>query len=486
MIPLKDDTLFKQQAFIDNLWVDSAAGDKIPVINPSDGGRLGTVPSLGADEIDRAVDAAERAFAEWRRQTAKERAAALQRWFRLILENREDVARIMTAEQGKPLTEARGEVGYAAAFIEWYAEEGKRIYGDIIPTHQPGARIVVLKEPVGVCAAITPWNFPAAMITRKAGAALAAGCPIVVKPASQTPFTALSLAELAKRAGLPAGVFNVVTGEAAVVGEALLAHGAVRKISFTGSTEVGKQLMRRSADSMKKVSLELGGHAPFIVFDDADMDAAVEGAVASKYRNSGQTCVCANRMLVQEHVHDEFARKLVEKVKALEVADGFEPSSQQGPLIDMAAVEKVEAHIGDAVSRGARLLTGGRRHSRGGTFFEPTVLAAVTAEMRIAREETFGPVAPIIRFESEAEAIRLANDTVYGLAAYFYSRDIGRIWRVSEGLEYGIVGINTGIISTEVAPFGGMKQSGIGREGSKYGIDEYLEIKYLCMAGIDS
>ncbi len=441
---------------------------------------------MSAVEIGRAVDAAQRAFNDWRRKTAKERAALLRQWYRLIIENQEDLAAMMTAEQGKPLVEARGEVIYAAGFIEWYAEEGKRVYGDTIPTHQAGSRIVVLKEPVGVCAAITPWNFPAAMITRKAGPALASGCTIVVKPASQTPFTALALAELALRAGLPAGVFNVVTGAAAVVGKALLGNPAVRKISFTGSTEVGKQLMRQSADSVKKISLELGGHAPFIVFDDADVDAAVEGAVASKYRNSGQTCVCTNRMLVQSGVHKEFARKLVDKVKALKVADGFEPDAQQGPLIDMAAVEKVELHIEDAVSLGAQLLTGGRRHARGGTYFEPTVLSGVTADMLIAREETFGPVAPIIRFEDEAEVLRLANDTIYGLAAYFYSRDIGRIWRVSEGLEYGIVGINTGIISTVEVPFGGMKQSGIGREGGKYGIEDYLEIKYLCMAGIDS
>jgi len=486
MIPLKDASLLKQQAFINNHWTESDTGETIPVNNPSDGNRLGIVPSLSAVEIGSAVDAAQRAFNDWRRKTAKERAALLRQWYRLIIENQEDLAAMMTAEQGKPLVEARGEVIYAAGFIEWYAEEGKRVYGDTIPTHQAGSRIVVLKEPVGVCAAITPWNFPAAMITRKAGPALASGCTIVVKPASQTPFTALALAELALRAGLPAGVFNVVTGAAAVVGKALLGNPAVRKISFTGSTEVGKQLMRQSADSVKKISLELGGHAPFIVFDDADVDAAVEGAVASKYRNSGQTCVCTNRMLVQSGVHKEFARKLVDKVKALKVADGFEPDSQQGPLIDMAAVEKVELHIKDAVSLGAQLLTGGRRHARGGTYFEPTVLIGVTADMLIAREETFGPVAPIIPFEDEAEALRLANDTIYGLAAYFYSRDIGRIWRVSEGLEYGIVGINTGIISTVEVPFGGMKQSGIGREGGKYGIEDYLEIKYLCMAGIDS
>ena len=486
MIVLNDTSLFKQQAFIDNCWTDSGSGETIPVHNPSDGNRLGIVPSLSAVEVDRAVDAALRAFDDWRRKTAKERALLLRRWYQLIIENQEDLAVVMTAEQGKPLAEARGEIAYAAAFVEWNAEEGKRVYGDVIPTHQAGSRIVVLKEPVGVCAAITPWNFPAAMITRKAGPALAAGCTVVVKPASQTPYTALALAELALRAGLPAGVINVVTGKAAIVGETLLGNPAVRKISFTGSTEVGKRLMRQSADSVKKISLELGGHAPFIVFDDADVDAAVEGAIASKYRNSGQTCVCANRLLVQRRVHDEFARKLVDKVKALKVADGFETGAQQGPLIDMAAIEKVESHIENAVSSGAQLLTGGRRHARGGTYFEPTVLSGVTADMRIAREETFGPVAPIIRFDDEAEALRLANDTAFGLASYFYSRDIGRIWRVSEGLDYGIVGINTGIISTEVAPFGGMKQSGIGREGGKYGIEEYLEIKYLCMAGIES
>jgi succinate-semialdehyde dehydrogenase/glutarate-semialdehyde dehydrogenase len=486
MILLKDATLLKQQAFIDNIWIDAETGETIPVDNPSDGKRLGFVPSLGAAEIDRAVDSAHRALKKWQHQTAKERSVLLRRWYRMIMKNQEDLATIMTAEQGKPLAEAMGEVAYAAAFIEWFAEEGKRIYGDTIPTPQSGSRIVVLKEPVGVCAAITPWNFPAAMITRKVGPALAAGCTIVVKPASQTPFTALALAELALRAGLPAGVLNVVTGASAIIGETLLSNMAIRKISFTGSTEVGQKLMRRSADSIKKISLELGGHAPFIVFDDANIDAAVEGAVASKYRNSGQTCVCANRMLVQSGVHDEFAKKLVDKVKALKVADGFEPGSQQGPLIDMSAVEKVEKHIAEAVSSGARLLTGGRRHARGGTYFEPTVLSNVTTNMRIAKEETFGPVAPIIEFEDEVEGLRMANDTIFGLAAYFYSRDIGRIWRVSEGLEYGIVGINTGIISTEVAPFGGMKQSGIGREGSKYGIEEYLEIKYLCMAGVDS
>ena len=486
MISLKDTTLLKQQAFIDNVWVDAETGETIRVVNPSDGKQLGFVPSLGIVEIDRAVDCADRALKLWRHQTAKERSVLLRRWYQMIMENQEDLATIMTAEQGKPLTEAMGEVAYAAAFIEWFAEEGKRIYGDTIPTHQSGSRIVVLKEPVGVCAAITPWNFPAAMITRKVGPALAAGCTIVVKPASQTPFTALALAELALRAGLPAGILNVVTGGSAVIGEALLSNINVRKISFTGSTEVGQKLMRRSADSIKKISLELGGHAPFLVFDDANIDAAVEGAVASKYRNSGQTCVCANRMLVQTEVHDEFAKKLVDKVRNLKVADGFEPGSQQGPLIDMSAVEKVETHIKDAISLGARLLTGGRRHARGGTYFEPTVLSNVTTDMRIAQEETFGPVAPIIEFKDETEGLQLANATIFGLAAYFYSRDIGRIWRISEGLEYGIVGINTGIISTEVAPFGGMKQSGIGREGSKYGIEEYLEIKYLCMAGVDS
>jgi succinate-semialdehyde dehydrogenase/glutarate-semialdehyde dehydrogenase len=485
MISLTDETLFKEQVFIDNLWMDAETGETIFVVNPSDGKKLGSVPSLGTVEINRAVDCAERALKLWRDKTAKERSVILRRWYQMIMENQDDLASIMTAEQGKPLAEAMGEVAYAAAFIEWFAEEGKRIYGDTIPTHQAGSRIVVIKEPVGVCAAITPWNFPAAMITRKVGPALAAGCTIVVKPASQTPFTALALAELALRAGLPAGVFNVVTGESTVISEALLSNVAVRKISFTGSTEVGQKLMRLSADSIKKISLELGGHAPFLVFDDANIDAAVEGALASKYRNSGQTCVCANRMLVQIGVLDEFAQKLVERVKNLKVADGFEPGSQQGPLIDMDAVEKVETHIEDAISLGARLLTGGRRHARGGTYFEPTVLSNVTTDMRIAHEETFGPVAPILEFKDETEALRLANDTIFGLAAYFYSRDIGTIWRVSEGLEYGIVGINTGIISTEVAPFGGMKQSGIGREGSKYGIDEYLEIKYLCMSGVD-
>jgi len=401
-----------------------------------------------------------------------------------MMANQEDLARIMTAEQGKPIAESRGEIAYAAAFIEWFAEEGKRLYGDTIPPHLPGRRIVVTKEPIGVCAAITPWNFPAAMITRKAGPALAAGCPIVIKPATATPFSAFAMAVLAERAGLPAGLLSVVTGSAREIGGEMTGNPIVRKLSFTGSTEIGKQLMAACAATVKKVSLELGGNAPFIVFDDADLDEAVKGALASKYRNTGQTCVCANRLLVQSGVYDAFAAKLAAAVKALKVADGFTEGAQQGPLIDLAAVEKVEDHIRDALDKGAEIVTGGRRHSLGGSFFEPTVLAGVTTEMKVAREETFGPVAPLFRFETEEEAVHMANATEFGLASYFYSRDIGRIWRVADALEYGIVGINEGIISTEVAPFGGMKESGIGREGSKYGIEDYLEIKYLCMGGL--
>lgn len=410
----------------------------------------------------------------------------LRRWFELMMEHQEDLAVLMTSEQGKSLTESRGEIAYAASFVEWFAEEGKRVYGDTIPQHQADKRIVVIKEPIGVCAAITPWNFPAAMITRKAGAALAAGCTMVIKPSSQTPFSALALCELAARAGIPAGVINVVTGSAKEIGKELTANPGVRKLSFTGSTDTGKYLMKQCADTMKKLSLELGGNAPFIVFDDADLDAAVTGAIASKYRNSGQTCVCANRILVQEGVYDAFADKLGKVVQEqLKVGNGLEEGVTQGPLINMAAVEKVEAHIQDAVSKGARVAVGGSRHALGGTFFEPTVLTEVSTDMQVANEETFGPVAALFRFKTEEEAIRMANATEFGLASYFYSRDLGRVWRVAEGLEYGIVGINTGLISTEVAPFGGVKESGIGREGSKYGIEGYLEIKYLCMGGID-
>jgi succinate-semialdehyde dehydrogenase/glutarate-semialdehyde dehydrogenase len=482
---LNDEKLFRQQAYIDGEWVDAIGGATLAVEDPASGERLGTVPKMGAEETRRAIAAAARAWPSWRARTAKERAQILRRWYELMMANQEDLARLMTAEQGKPLAEARGEIAYAAAFIEWFAEEGKRVYGDTIPAHGPDKRIVVLKEPVGVTAAITPWNFPAAMITRKAGPALAAGCTMVLKPASQTPYSALALCELAERAGVPRGVFSCVTGTAKEIGGEMTANPIVRKLTFTGSTEIGKLLMAQCAGTVKKISLELGGNAPFIVFDDADLEMAVKGAVASKYRNAGQTCVCANRILVQDGIYEAFARRLAEVVGAMKVGSGFEPDTVIGPLIDMRAVEKVESHIADAVKKGARIIAGGRRHARGGTFFEPTVLADVTADMIITREETFGPVAPLYRFHSEEEAIRMANDTEFGLAAYFYARDIGRIWRVAEALEYGIVGINEGIISTEIAPFGGMKESGIGREGSKYGIEEFLEIKYLCLGGID-
>ena len=486
LMKLTDPSLLRQQCYIDGNWVDADNRATLEITNPADGAFIGSVPRMGTSETRRAIAAAQAALPGWRALTAKERANRLRRWFDLMLANQEDLAVLMTSEQGKPLAEARGEIAYAAAFIEWFAEEAKRVYGDTIPTHQADKRIVVIKEPIGVCAAITPWNFPSAMITRKAGPALAAGCTMVVKPASQTPFSALALAELAERAGIPKGVLNVVTGSAGEIGGELTASPVVRKLSFTGSTVTGKYLMAQCAGTVKKVSLELGGNAPFIVFDDADLDAAVTGAIASKYRNSGQTCVCANRLLVQDSIYDVFAEKLSKAIREqLKVGNGLEPGVSQGPLIDRAAVEKVEAHIADAVSKGARLLLGGQRHALGGTFFEPTVLADVTAAMAVAREETFGPVAPLFRFRSEEEAIQLANATEFGLASYFYSRDIGRIWRVAEGLEYGIVGINTGIISTEIAPFGGVKESGTGREGSKYGIEEYLEIKYLCIGGID-
>ncbi len=482
---LKDPGLLRFQGFIDGRWVDADSGRTVEVRNPADNTPLATVPLMGAAETRRAIEAAERAWPAWRAKTAKERAQVLRAWHDLMIANKEDLARIMTAEQGKPLAEARGEVVYAASFIEWFAEEGKRVYGDTIPNHLPDRRLVVIKEPVGVTVAITPWNFPAAMITRKAGPALAAGCPMVIKPATATPLSALAMCVLAERAGIPAGILAVVTGSARDIGGEMTANPTVRKLSFTGSTEIGKELMAQCAGTVKKVSLELGGNAPFLVFDDADLDQAVAGAIASKYRNTGQTCVCANRLLVQDGVYDAFAAKLAEAVKALRVGPGLTTEgAQQGPLIDMAAVEKVEEHIADALSKGARVVLGGKRHALGGSFFEPTVLADVTPAMKVAREETFGPVAPLFRFKTEEEAVRMANDTEFGLAAYFYSRDIGRVWRVAEALEYGIVGINEGIISTEVAPFGGMKESGIGREGSKYGIEEFLEIKYLCMGGL--
>jgi succinate-semialdehyde dehydrogenase/glutarate-semialdehyde dehydrogenase len=483
-VQLQDSKLFRQACYIDGSWVEAGVQGSIAVDNPATAETIGVVPKLGRAETRTAIDAAARAFPAWRRKTAKERAAVMRRWFDLMMANQDDLARLMTTEQGKPLTESRGEVAYAASFLEWFGEEAKRIYGDTIPGHQPDKRIVVIKEPIGVVACITPWNFPLAMITRKAGPAIAAGCTVVLKPASQTPFSALALAELAERAGVPKGVFNVITGPATEIGGELTSNPTVRKVSFTGSTEIGKLLMAQAATTVKKLSLELGGNAPFIVFDDADLDAAVEGAIASKYRNTGQTCVCANRLLVQDTVYDAFADKLSAAVKKLTPAPGMDAKATQGPLIDDRAVEKVESHIADATSKGAKVLVGGKRHALGGRFFEPTILTDVTPQMAVAREETFGPVAPLFRFRDEAEAITLANDTEFGLAAYFYGRDVGRIWRVAEALEYGIVGINTGLISTEVAPFGGVKESGLGREGSKYGIEEFLEVKYLCMGGI--
>ena len=481
---LKDPKLFREQAYIDGKWAGADRGGTVAIDNPASGERLGTVPEMGAAETRRAIEAAERALPEWRGRTAKERASILRRWHDLMMANQEDLAQLMTAEQGKPLSESRGEIAYAAAFLEWFAEEGKRVYGDVIPGFTRDRRIIVLKQPIGVCAAITPWNFPSAMITRKSGPALAAGCTMVVKPAPQTPFSALAMCELAERAGLPKGMFSVVTGAEKEVGAEMTSNPIVRKLSFTGSTAVGKILMAQCARTLKKLSLELGGNAPFIVFDDADIDAAVKGAIASKYRNAGQTCVCANRILVQEPVYDRFAGKLADAVKAMKVAPGNEEGAVIGPLIDQAGIEKVEEHVADAVKKGARVILGGKRHALGGTFYEPTVLADVTTQMKLAREETFGPVAPLFRFATERQAIDMANDTEFGLAAYFYGRDIARIWRVAEALDYGIVGINEGIISTEVAPFGGVKESGIGREGSKYGIEDYLEIKYLCLGGM--
>ena len=482
---LRDSSLFRTQCYVDGQWLDAADQATLEVTNPATGAVLGTVPKLGATETRQAVEAAAQAFPAWRRKTAQERSALLRRWFELMMENQEDLAVLMTAEQGKPLAESRGEIAYAASFIEWFAEEGKRVYGDVIPQHQVDKRIVVTKEPIGVCAAITPWNFPAAMITRKAGPALAVGCPMVVKPASATPYSALAMAELAHRAGIPRGVFSVITGSSSAIGGELTGNPLVRKLTFTGSTEIGKQLMSACAGTVKKVSMELGGNAPFIVFDDADLDAAVEGALASKYRNTGQTCVCTNRFLVQDGVYDAFAEKFAEAVSRMTVGDGLQENVEQGPLIDAGALQSVEEHVADALSKGARVMTGGQRHALGGCFYQPTVLADATAEMRLAREEIFGPVAPLFRFSTEAEAITMANDTEFGLASYFYSRDIGRIWRVAEAVEYGIVGVNTGLISTAVAPFGGMKESGVGREGSKYGTEDFLEIKYLCLGGID-
>ena len=485
MPELHDQDLLRADAFVDGQWVAADDAARFAVTNPSSGEQLALVSDLGKAETERAIAAADAALPAWRARTAKERASILRRWFDLVMQHQEDLAQLMTAEQGKPLAEARGEVSYGASFIEWFAEEAKRIYGDVIPAAMNDRRYVVIRQPVGVVAAITPWNFPIAMITRKCAPALAAGCTVLVKPSELTPLCALALAELAQRAGLPEGVFNVLTtADAAAVGRVLTSSPTVRKLSFTGSTAVGKLLIGDCAGTVKKVSMELGGNAPFIVFDDADLDAAVAGAMASKYRNAGQTCVCANRILVQDGVYDAFAEKLAAAVAGLEVGDGMDEGTNQGPLINRAAVEKVEQHIADAVDKGARVICGGQRHARGGTFFEPTILADVTPKMRVASEETFGPVAPLFRFATEEEAIGMANDTEFGLAAYFYSRDIGRVWRVAEALEYGMVGINEGIISTELAPFGGVKESGLGREGSRYGMDEFTEIKYLCMGGL--
>ena len=481
---LKDPTLLRTQAWIAGTWADADNEATFEVRNPANSNVIASVPLMGAAETRRAIEAADKAWPSWRAQPAKVRAGILRKWFDLMIEHTDDLALIMTIEQGKPLAEAKGEIAYAASFLEWFGEEAKRISGDTIPTPWADKRIVVVREPVGVCAAITPWNFPAAMITRKVGPALAAGCPIVVKPAEATPLTALALAELATRAGVPTGVLSVITGDPKVIGAEMTGNPLVRKLSFTGSTAVGRLLMSQCASTVKKISLELGGNAPFIVFDDADLDEAIIGAIASKYRNTGQTCVCANRFYVHDKIHDAFAKKLQTAVEELKVGPGTDDGVTQGPLINEAAVRKVESHIEDAVSKGAKILTGGRRHGLGHGFFEPTIVTEVTSRMKFAREETFGPVAPLFRFSSDDEVVRLANDTEFGLAAYFYSRDIGRIWRVAGALEYGMVGINTGVISTEVAPFGGVKQSGIGREGSRYGIDDYLIVKYLCQGGI--
>ena len=484
MPELKDPSLLRQQAYIDGAWIDADNGATIAVTNPATGEQLATVPHMGADETRRAIEAANAAWPAWRKKTAKERAAILRRWSDLMLENADDLALLMTLEQGKPLKESKGEITYAASFFEWFAEEAKRIAGETLASPWANSRIVVTKEPIGVCAAITPWNFPAAMITRKVAPALAAGCPIVLKPAELTPLSALALAALAERAGVPKGVFSVVIGDAKAIGGEMTSNPTVRKLSFTGSTPVGRLLMEQSAPTVKKLSLELGGNASFIVFDDADIDAAVEGAIASKYRNAGQTCVCANRLYVQDGVYDEFARKLAAAVGKLKVGNGVEDGVTQGPLIEEKAVVKVEQHIADALGKGAKVLVGGKRHALGHSFFEPTVLTDVTTDMVVAREETFGPLAPLFRFKTEEEVIKLANDTEFGLASYFYARDIGRVWRVAEAIETGMVGVNTGLISTEVAPFGGVKQSGLGREGSSYGMDDYLVVKYICMGGI--
>jgi succinate-semialdehyde dehydrogenase/glutarate-semialdehyde dehydrogenase len=481
---LNDASLFRQQAYIGGDWVNADNAKTFNVTNPATGAQLGTVPQMGRVETARAIQAANEALPAWRAKTAKERCAILKRWFDLVMANQKDLAALMTAEQGKPLAEAMGEIVYGASFIEWFAEEGKRLYGETIPTNAPDRRIQVIKQPIGVVASITPWNFPNAMITRKCAPALAAGCTVVAKPAEDTPYSALALAELAERAGIPKGVFNVVTGIAQEIGAEITSNPTVRKVSFTGSTQVGKLLMKQCADTVKKVSLELGGNAPFIVFDDADLDAAILGVMASKYRNAGQTCVCANRIYVQDGVYEAFAAKMAVAVSALKVGDGSEGGVSQGPLINQAAIDKVERLVADAVAKGAKVVVGGTRHERGGTFYTPTILTDVTSDMACSSEEIFGPVAPLYRFTDEAEVIQKANDTPFGLAAYFYARDVGRVYRVAEALEYGIVGINEGIISTEVAPFGGVKESGLGREGGKYGIEEFVEVKYLCLGGI--
>jgi succinate-semialdehyde dehydrogenase/glutarate-semialdehyde dehydrogenase len=481
---LKDSALLRQQCLVDGKWIDADGARTFAVHNPATGRTIGTAPDLGAAETRRAIESAERAFPAWAAKTAKERSNVLRRWFDLLIANVDDLALILTSEQGKPLAESKGEVTIGAAYVEWFAEEARRIYGDVIPSNAADRRLVVIKQPVGVCAAITPWNFPCSMIARKVSPALAAGCTVVIKPAEATPYSALALAELAQRAGFPPGVLNVVTGDARAIGGEMCANPTVRKLSFTGSTEVGRILMKQVAPTIKKLSLELGGNAPFVVFDDADLDAAADGAIVSKYRNSGQTCVCANRFLVHEKVYDAFAAKLAERVRKLKVGPGTEPGVMQGPLINEDAVTKVEDHIRDAAAHGAKILAGGKRHALGGTFFEPTVLTDVPKEAKIFREETFGPVAPLIRFRTDAEAVELANATEFGLASYFYARDLARVWRVAEGLEYGMVGVNTGLITTEVAPFGGVKQSGLGREGSKYGIDEYVETKYVAFGGL--
>ena len=481
MLTLKDPSLFKQQCYLNGQWIDGET--TTAVTNPATGEIIGRVPQLGREQAAQAIQDANAAWPAWRKKTAKERANILKKWFDLMLENADDLALIMTCEQGKPVPEARGEILYAASFIEWFAEEGKRVYGDTIPAHASDKRILVTKEPIGVCVAITPWNFPSAMITRKAGPALAAGCPMIVRPADLTPFSALALAELAHRAGVPAGVFQVITGRSTVIGAEFTENPTVRKLSFTGSTEVGRKLIAQCAPTIKKVSMELGGNAPFIVFDDADLDAAVEGAMISKYRNAGQTCVCANRLYVQKGVYEQFAQKLADAVGQLHVGNGVDAGVTTGPMIEEKAVEKVEEHIADALAKGAHIKVGGQRHLLGHSFFQPTILTNVTQDMAVAKEETFGPLAPLFPFETEEEVIRYANDTEFGLASYFYSRDMGRIIRVSEALEYGMVGVNTGLLSNEIAPFGGVKQSGLGREGSKYGIEDYLVIKYTCLAG---